>query len=286
MSMCRATVIGTAAFVACASGADVLVLSSVDDAADNAMVQALEANGHLVTLGPAAHEFDGSTDLSGYQTLILQLGYNWGYGDMPQAGQDQLLAWVDAGGGLVTGEWLSYMVYYGAFVTLEPALPFAATGFYDSTETDTYTQVTGDATINLGLPESFDFPLVNYDGGTEGELVPKQGATVYYDSANLDAGLLGWQHGHGRVLSFSGTLGPDQVSDAEFGMLLSNAAAWAAGDVRCYADFTGDGALDLFDFLAFVNTFNAGDPDADCDDGGTFDLFDFLCFTNAFNAGC
>jgi hypothetical protein len=54
----------------------------------------------------------------------------------------------------------------------------------------------------------------------------------------------------------------------------------------CYADFTGDGALDLFDFLAFVNLFNAGDPAADCDHSDTLDLFDFLCFTNAFNEGC
>jgi hypothetical protein len=57
-------------------------------------------------------------------------------------------------------------------------------------------------------------------------------------------------------------------------------------DGACYADFTGDGKLDLFDFLAFVNAFNAGDPAADCSKDGALDLFDFLCFTNGFNAGC
>jgi hypothetical protein len=54
----------------------------------------------------------------------------------------------------------------------------------------------------------------------------------------------------------------------------------------CYPDFTGDGALDLFDFLAYVNAFNAGDGPADCTADEKFDLFDFLCFVNAFNAGC
>ena len=47
--------------------------------------------------------------------------------------------------------------------------------------------------------------------------------------------------------------------------------------------------LDLFDFLAFVNQFNAKDPAADCDPNGCdphLDLFDFLCFVNLFNAGC
>jgi hypothetical protein len=54
----------------------------------------------------------------------------------------------------------------------------------------------------------------------------------------------------------------------------------------CYADFTDDGLLDLFDFLSFVNAFNAGDEAADCDQNCAMDLFDFLCFTNSFNAGC
>jgi hypothetical protein len=57
---------------------------------------------------------------------------------------------------------------------------------------------------------------------------------------------------------------------------------------ECYPDCTGDGVLDLFDFLCFVNAFNAAKPYADCDlhPCTTFDLFDFLCYTNAFNTGC
>lgn len=59
-----------------------------------------------------------------------------------------------------------------------------------------------------------------------------------------------------------------------------------AGGVVCDADLDGNGVLDLFDFLAFTNLFNAGDPAADCVADGTFDLFDFLCYVNLFNAGC
>jgi hypothetical protein len=55
---------------------------------------------------------------------------------------------------------------------------------------------------------------------------------------------------------------------------------------NCSADLNADGALDLFDFLAFSNLFNAHDPVADCDGDAAFTLFDFLCFTNAFNTGC
>jgi hypothetical protein len=54
----------------------------------------------------------------------------------------------------------------------------------------------------------------------------------------------------------------------------------------CYPDLDGDGDLTLFDFLAYVNLFNAGGDTADCDESGSLDLFDFLCFVNAFNEGC
>jgi hypothetical protein len=57
--------------------------------------------------------------------------------------------------------------------------------------------------------------------------------------------------------------------------------------VACgYADFTRDNALDVFDYLAFVNAFNTGAPEADCNRDETLDLFDFLCFVNTFSAGC
>jgi hypothetical protein len=54
----------------------------------------------------------------------------------------------------------------------------------------------------------------------------------------------------------------------------------------CYADFTGEGDLDLFDFLEYVNAFNASEDRADCTEEGALDFFDFLCFSNAFNEGC
>ena len=61
----------------------------------------------------------------------------------------------------------------------------------------------------------------------------------------------------------------------------------------CYADCdttTGQGVLDIFDFLCFGNRFAANDPYAcDCDTStglGVCDIFDFLCFGNAFSAGC
>lgn len=56
--------------------------------------------------------------------------------------------------------------------------------------------------------------------------------------------------------------------------------------VDCPADFNGDGALDLFDFLDFQSAFARGESAADFDGDGTLTIFDFLDFQSAFSRGC
>ena len=56
--------------------------------------------------------------------------------------------------------------------------------------------------------------------------------------------------------------------------------------VPCAADRDGDGELTLFDFLAFQNQFDLGDPRADLDGDGVLTIFDLLAFQNRFDAGC
>ncbi|UYV11965.1 MAG: hypothetical protein NCW75_11745 [Phycisphaera sp.] len=54
----------------------------------------------------------------------------------------------------------------------------------------------------------------------------------------------------------------------------------------CRADLDGDGLLTIFDFLEFLNLFDAGDLAADFDGSGVLSFFDFLAFQNEFSAGC
>ncbi|MGD1917099.1 MAG: GC-type dockerin domain-anchored protein [Phycisphaerales bacterium] len=54
----------------------------------------------------------------------------------------------------------------------------------------------------------------------------------------------------------------------------------------CVADFNDDGAVNVFDFLAFQNAFDGGDAIADLDADGDLTLFDFLAFQTAFDGGC
>jgi hypothetical protein len=55
---------------------------------------------------------------------------------------------------------------------------------------------------------------------------------------------------------------------------------------ECFADCNRDGSLDLWDFLCFIEEFNAGVGRGDCNSDGFFDLFDFMCYTNVFNSSC
>lgn len=55
---------------------------------------------------------------------------------------------------------------------------------------------------------------------------------------------------------------------------------------RCPADMDGDGALTLFDFLAFQDAFATGRDAADLDCDGSLTLFDFLAFQSLFATGC
>jgi len=58
-------------------------------------------------------------------------------------------------------------------------------------------------------------------------------------------------------------------------------------DVGCQADMNGDGALNVFDFLAFETFFSDEDPRADlAAPFGVFNVFDFLAFQTLFSEGC
>ncbi|MCA9276918.1 MAG: hypothetical protein KDA29_12915 [Phycisphaerales bacterium] len=58
------------------------------------------------------------------------------------------------------------------------------------------------------------------------------------------------------------------------------------GAISCPADLTGDGMLNFFDVSAFLNAYNAMDPQADFTGDGMYNFFDVSAFLNAYNAGC
>jgi len=99
-----------------------------------------------------------------------------------------------------------------------------------------------------------------------------------------------------ETLTWKGT----STADLEQGELLFSTLAGTEGgavaanfDVAtrldgddCRVDLDGDGELTIFDFLAFQDAFDSGDPVADFDGDGELTLFDFLAFQDEFDVGC
>jgi hypothetical protein len=56
--------------------------------------------------------------------------------------------------------------------------------------------------------------------------------------------------------------------------------------VNCLADFDGSGFVDIEDFSAFIEAFEAGDESTDIDGSGFVDIEDFSMYVPLFEAGC
>jgi hypothetical protein len=214
-----------------ATAGSVFLFSTGDASLDALTKRALEGYGHTVDLGPQYVSFNGSRSLEGYSTVLLVPSVNWFSGDMPVAGQIALKNFVTTGGGLVTGEWL---VWKNAaerdFQTLFPAIPVISNSAYRSSFRATYTSLVDDQILNRGVPGQFTFRADDIDGGSETLFRAKAGATAFYgsDYGVGGQGLIGWDYGEGRVLSFSTVLGPLELQDSAYSRLLSNAVDWSA----------------------------------------------------------
>jgi len=247
------------------------VISSGDPALDGQVASLLSGAGYQVRAGVSVYQFDGSVDLTGVDAIYLQNNANWNAGgNMASAGQQQLIGWVNAGGRLVSSEWVVYYTYAGGrFAQLDPIMPAVNTFTYSSYTITTMTRVTADPAIDAGVPASFSCPLTSYTG-TETFTVGKPGATTHYTTGNSAnaAALVGWTVGSGSVYNFMSTCGPAQLADANFGRLFTN----VFGGPRCgSADFNCDGDTGTdADIEAFFACLAGNCPAAPCTGNADF----------------
>lgn len=208
----------------------VYLFSSGDNTWDNALSTALTTYGHNVTLGVQFVEFD-TENISAFDVALLTAGPNYNTGDMPGAGQTNLVNFVNAGHGLVTGEWSVWMPTANKFLNLEPLFPTTFGPDWTTPTTTTYTQAGSDPIINAGLPGSFTFN----NGTGESQLAARGGASVFYTTSTWQdaAGLAGWTYGsnNGRVANFSVLLSASEMDDDNFALLLGNTVEWAGNPV-------------------------------------------------------
>jgi hypothetical protein len=213
---------------------NVYLTSSEEASHDIALGQMLTDAGHSVTSGVPWYEVDSTQDLSGIDVLILQANYNWSVGEMPAAGQAALVAFVNQGGSLFTTAWLNYNIENdGDYATLKALLPVTnpEREYNIFPGAVTHSLISAHPTVRAGLPNSFTFTPQNI-GGTESRLVAKPGATAYtvsntrFDGGARGSGVVGWQYGKGRVVSFSTTCGESDFDSPLFRVLFLNMIEW------------------------------------------------------------
>ena len=237
---------------------DVYVMHSGNDINMSLISNALTDAGHSVTPGLSWYEQDGSQSLSDYDAVVFLNSYTWRNASMPIAGQQEILNYVSGGGGMVTGEWFVWNLgsrdAFSTLATLSPVIP-ASYDDYNSGETTTYTQVTPDLIINNGLPASLSFTLADIEGGAETVFRPKSEATVFYSSSNGggvadSGGLVGWDYGLGRVISFSTVIGDSEMIDENYRKLFVNSVEWSVAPepVSSTLFLLGSAVLGLFGY--------------------------------------
>jgi hypothetical protein len=125
------------------------------------------------------------------------------------------------------------------------------------------------------------FDVANADGKVAPGFSPvgADGVINNTDIAYVQANFCSWPN-------LDQAIGNDLSADMTGDLVVNQADVAAFGGDECYADFTGEGELDLFDFLLFINEFDQQTDRADCENDNQYDLFDFLCFVNFFNGGC
>lgn len=221
---------GACFFTSLANAGNIYVMSSGNALHDDTVRASLAAAGHTSVIGLEFWEFDGSVPLIGYDAVFLQANYNWNWGSMPEAGQQQLVAYVNDGGGLVTSEWVLWLTAVGHFQTLKDVFPSVETGSYNGDTEHSFQKVDPDPTINSGLPDAFDVDGDNVAGGETNTPSVKIGAKQFYATVRNGSfvGLSGWDFGEGRVAQFSQTVS-ERFMAHPFGFrLLGNTMEWVS----------------------------------------------------------
>lgn len=212
------------------SAARLLVIGDGDT--EDSVVPLLQVEGHdVIVFSGTDSSFDGSTDLSTYDAVILLDGEGYQSG-MPVGGQNALKAYVLGGGGLLLTEWVAFEFRNGRYGSMAELIPLRRSG--GATLSETYTvQVAHEITV--GLPASFSVPTQGFNVGSA-----VSGIVLVTGSSSGDAVVVD-DYGTGRVVqmatagNYSSHRPFDQGSaSTNYNRLFVQAAEWVSGGPKCF----------------------------------------------------
>jgi hypothetical protein len=236
-----------------------------------------------------AHQVNGTGNILGLSftrsrnlTIRGNIVYQW---NRPGFGWGVALSWTDgSGSSSISGNKLQ-QVLGGLAVSHEPNSPYSSGFAYSGNEYFSINPIDG-------------YPWFANAGGYMsiadwGQLTGETGAT-YTQFPFPDAGR--------TIEQYAGAIGLGVATLDAFlaearrqsrqhwrpALTAATVGAWvrAGFGVGCRGDYNGDGAINILDFNAFNNDFQARNPQADFNQDGSYNIMDFVAFINAAAAGC
>lgn len=202
------------------NGPVVLVLG--DGGTEDHVKSTLSGAGFQVRDGGLFHEFTGDgLDEAAAVVLLAGIEYN---NDMDDRGETALVAFVGAGGGLLTTEWLAYSIERSDHhQILQSVLPVSYAGSYASGG-EAYT-VMLDHPVTEGLPDTF----TTGSDSQYSSVAPKSGAAQLVRGSRSGHAVVTWTRG-GRVVAWNmaGEYGGSNVWNGNMDQLLVNATKFVS----------------------------------------------------------
>lgn len=201
-----------------------------DGATEDSVAAILTSAGIEVHYAGPYWEFDGS-GLEEASAVILLTGYDY-FQDMPHDVQHGIVAFVAAGGGLMTTEWMLYNYHYEADKQdIIAAIAPAIYGEDYEYEAEQYTRMAAGHPVAQGLPATF---MTRDDWTAVVTLVdpsPAKQAQVIFSGSTSGAAVIAGVHGQGRTVhwSMAGQYDGDDIWSDEVRQLLVNIASYISG---------------------------------------------------------
>lgn len=219
-----------AGLAASSMAASIYIFSCGNAPTDNDTVAAFQAGGHDVTLGQGVSTFLNLNVIASFDAVYLPANHNYGFAwNASQEGA--MLNYINAGGGLITAEWVVWMAATTSsyFPILRAAFPVQLNSTWDFRGIANYTRDQADPIMNAGLPTTFSMSTTSISGVHTNFLNLKSGAKSFYrDGTSIM--VAGWDYGNGRVVNYSTVNGANQLTNSNFRILLGNTVTWVSSN--------------------------------------------------------
>lgn len=226
-------VLAYAASLSSCDSQSVLVIYDVNNANTQSLVDALTNAGMTVTLSQTPeYQYNGTNPSPSGFDAVIHMNGSTPYDDMPTAGQQALVAFVQNGGGYIGGAWNNYEYLAGRMQHMRDLI--LLTNYIGAIGPLTLTDVPSEAghPVLANVPATFNIPDISFENGTIYPFAAGP-ASVLMRNQNDSPILSVREFGNGRVVHFAiapNWLGGDSnFSNTNVQQIYIDSIKWSAG---------------------------------------------------------